>query len=890
MAIYHLSGSVISRSAGKSAVASAAYRSGEKMVDERQERVADYTRKQDVAYKEILLPENAPAWMANREKLWNAVEQGEKRKDAQLAREFNFALPKELSLAQNTALAREFVQKEFVERGMVADLCIHDHKTPEGEEQPHAHVMLTMREVTEEGFGQKNREWNAKENLCLWRESWAEHANRYLALNGIEQAIDHRTLKEQGIDLIPQSKIGPAVARDHMARFEEHQKIARENGTRIAENPSIALNAITHQQSTFTHHDLAKFINRHTVDTEQFQEVYEKVKLSTEMVSLGLDEQKRERYTTQEMLAIERGMLETVSDLDNFKHDALIGECGSLSSQQKEALEHIAQAGDIKCLVGYAGTGKSYLLNQARETWEQEGYRVLGATLSGIAAENLEGASGIESRTLASRFYHWERGESLTSKDILVIDEAGLIGSRQMARALNEAKAHGAKVVLIGDPEQLQAIEAGAAFRAITEHTGYLELTEIRRQKEAWQQDATKEFATTKTQEALNRYDEHQNIHGFETQAVAKQSLVEMWNETRLNNPDKTQIMLSYTRRDAQELNELARELRKQNGELGEDSALNTARGSKVFATGDRIYFLQNDRDLGVMNGTLGTIDKINNQRVTVRLDKGGNEPEKQKTISFSLEQYNNIDHGYAATIHKAQGVTVDRSYILASKHLDSHATYVGMSRHREQADLFWSKEEFENQIDLNYALSRDRSKDTTLDYNPYKEKPDNQEFKEKSLQKSVSDFVKELVNLGKSSEEKTEEKKRDHVQELQSISRSATSAKEIRELKEQFSRENPEIAKMERFAAMSKDEKKVFLFMERYDALKEKYEYAKEHHRSATEKSVKEQLDRSMYDISKDKKAMELIHRQDRELSKEIEKSSKQMERTKTKELELSL
>ena len=148
-------------------MAAAAYRSGEKLYDERQERLIDYTRKQDVAYKEILLPGEAPLWMSDREKLWNAVEMGEKRKDAQLAREFNFALPKELSLAQNIELARAFVEKEFVSRGMVADLCIHDHKTPEGEEQPHAHVMLTMREVTENGFGLKNRDWNAKENIFL---------------------------------------------------------------------------------------------------------------------------------------------------------------------------------------------------------------------------------------------------------------------------------------------------------------------------------------------------------------------------------------------------------------------------------------------------------------------------------------------------------------------------------------------------------------------------------------------------------------------------------------------------------------------------------------------------------------------------------------------------
>ena len=162
MAIYHFSGTIISRSQGRSAVACAAYRSAEKLVDERYKKTHDYTHKQDVAFTEILLPENAPSSMLNREKLWNAVEAIEKRKDAQLAREFNFALPCELTLEQNIALARDFVTQAFVSQGMVADLCIHNDKTGDGQLQPHAHVMLTLRKVTLDGFGQKERAWNAK--------------------------------------------------------------------------------------------------------------------------------------------------------------------------------------------------------------------------------------------------------------------------------------------------------------------------------------------------------------------------------------------------------------------------------------------------------------------------------------------------------------------------------------------------------------------------------------------------------------------------------------------------------------------------------------------------------------------------------------------------------
>jgi len=511
---------------------------------------------------------------------------------------------------------------------------------------------------------------------------------------------------------------------------------------------------------------LARFINRHTIDAEQFQMVYEKVKASGQIITL-VDEQGKERFTTKEMRDLETKMLGDAIELGDKAHittkDVYDDPTNAyLSSQQQEALNHIIEYGDIKCLVGYAGTGKSRLLGEAKEIWEKEGYRVYGATLSGIAAENLEAASGISSRTLASRCYYWDRGkEHLTKKDVLVIDEAGMLGSRQVARVLDEVKTAGAKAVLIGDPQQLQAIEAGAAFRAISEQTGYLELTEIRRQQEPWQQEATKEFALRNTQEALNLYEQHDCLHLFETRDIAKATLVEKWNDARIDHYDKSQIMLSYTRRDAQELNEMARASRKENNELGEDQELKTADGNKDFAINDRVYFLRNDRSLGVKNGTLGIIENIDKERgqVAVKLDRDDLNGNSQ-VVTFNLDQYNYITHGYAATIHKAQGVTVDRSYILASKHLDSHAIYVGMSRHKESAELFWSKEEFADKAELEQSLSRDRSKDVTLDYTGRGSKKSYEEgFEKNHDQEIATEFTQDSFVLGSSAWESGIEK-----------------------------------------------------------------------------------------------------------------------------------
>ena len=487
MAIYHFSVQVVSRSQGRSSVAAAAYRAAENLHDERLNKSYDFTKKNDVLEKEILLPIGAPKWMQNREQLWNAVEKKENRKDAQVAREINIALPLELNQAQNWELVKDFVQREFVDKGMVADLTFHAGGTKD-KPQPHVHVILTMREVNEDGFGQKVREWNSKELLQSWRERWAERCNLELAKVGLDIKIDHRTLEAQAINLEPQTKIGPKAASPEMARFIEHQELAHRNGERIKANPEIALDAITRQQSTFTYQDLARFINRHTDSEVQFTVVYEKVKASPSIVYLGKDDANRDRYTTNSMLALEQEMLATANKL-NITHQHEVAEAHqlaalkdkTLSTEQLQAFKHLVSNKDLVCVIGYAGTGKSYCLGAAREAWEKQGFNVIGATLSGMAAKNLESSSGIKSFVVANRLWRWERGqEKLTSKDVLVVDEVGMLGSRQMAAILAEVAGAKAKLATIGDFEQLQVIEAGAAGRAITESVGAVMLTEIR--------------------------------------------------------------------------------------------------------------------------------------------------------------------------------------------------------------------------------------------------------------------------------------------------------------------------------------------------------------------------------------------------------------------------
>ncbi|MGY2987211.1 Ti-type conjugative transfer relaxase TraA [Bradyrhizobium sp. USDA 4508] len=728
MAIYHLHVKVIGRKSGSSAVASAAYRSASRLRDERLDRSHDFSAKRGVIHSQVLLPQNAPERWSDRERLWNDVEALEARADSQLAREVEFAIPREMREAQGIALARDFVQAEFVDRGMIADLNVHWDIGDDGMLKPHAHVMLTMRAVDESGFGQKVRDWNRTEQVKRWRTRWAEFANERLAELDIDARIDHRSLEAQGIALEPQSQIGAPAHRIEDAgleadRTELHREIAHGNGQRIVANPTLAFDAITHQQSTFTRRDMAMFAHRHSDGLDQFNAVIDAMGRAPDLVELGRDGQGEDRFTTRAMIEAEQRLHHAAKRMAEREchqvrladRDTALAHSGErglvLSGEQVDALAHITDGRDLSIVVGHAGTGKSAMLGVARLAWEAAGYEVRGVALSGIAAENLESGSGVSSRTIASMEHGWRQGrDRLTARDVLVIDEAGMVGTRQLERVLSHAADAGAKIVLVGDPHQLQAIEAGAAFRSIHDRHGGVEIGEVRRQREDWQRNATRDLATGGTRAAIHAYDTHGMVHAAETREQARDDLIEGWDRDRQASPGRSRIILTHTNAEVRALNEAARDRMNAAGDLGDDVRLTVERGERSFASGDRIMFLQNERSLGVKNGTLGTIEQVSVQSMTVRTDDG-------RTVGFDLKDYNRIDHGYAATVHKAQGMTVDRTHVLATPGLDAHGSYVALSRHRDDMDLYYGRDDFASQDRLVRSLSRDRAKDMASDY-----------------------------------------------------------------------------------------------------------------------------------------------------------------------------
>ena len=751
----------ISRASGRSSVASAAYRAAERLENERDGLVHDFSRRSGVEHAEIVLPAGADAaWAKERSALWNAAEASEKRKDARVAREIEVSLPHELSGEQRLALTRAFAQGLADRYGVAVDFAIHSPHGKTDIRNHHAHIMMTTRKAGPDGLGEKsdleleNKKLQAlglptsHEQLRDIRIGWEQRTNEHLARAGLDIRVDHRSHQERGLEIEPTQHMGVHATQmerrgKDVSRVRLDEEAAKRNTALIREKPDQVLTLITAEKSVFDRHDVARVLHRYIDGAEAFQAAFAKVMASPALVELQAeqrDEQGRvveqARYSTREMVSIERDMAISADRMAEGRGFGVAGRhvdaavrvqqrAGiQLADEQLAAVAHVAGPERIAAVVGLAGAGKSTMLAAAREAWEAQGYHVHGAALAGKAAEGLEESSGIASRTLASWERGWERGfDQLGPRDVFVIDEAGMVGSKQLSRFITEADRAGAKIVLVGDPEQLQPIGAGAAFRSVAERVGFVELEGVRRQHEDWQRAASVDFGRYRTAEGLAAYAERGAIRLEDTGEQVRGAIVRDVMADMAARPDGSRLVLAHRRADVQDLNEAIRAARQDRtgpggqGELAGEIVYQTTEGARAFAPGDRLLFRENNRDLGVKNGMLGTVvEHAEEGRLGVRLDSAKG-PGQGRVVSVSTADYAAVDHGYAVTIHKAQGATVDRAYVLASGTMDRHLTYVAMTRHRDEAQLYASREEFRADGALSARLSRSQAKETTLDY-----------------------------------------------------------------------------------------------------------------------------------------------------------------------------
>src|SRR5471032_1586733 len=704
MAVCHFALQAISRGKGRSAIAAAAYRSGTALTNEATGKRHDYSRRVssgeiDPSETDILVPEGVAATLAlDRSQLWNAAERAERRRDSRVATEILLALPAELDRAQRRALTTQYAQLLADRYGVAVDYAIHPPSKAGDQRNHHAHLLMTTRRISARGLGERSAlEHNEDKrkalgllrraaeirNLC---EEWAQLANRALERAGQEARLDPRSYRDRGLDLVPQPKKGPAgnglqrrfIVPDMLSISPETQAV---NAEIIRADPSQLLRLLADSQSVFTRQEIAQTLDRYVSDHEQFQLCLAAIMASPELLALPARQRVSlpdfpvlelpAKYTLHSTAQLEWRLLADALELASTRTlgaqinrglaaetieiaVATLAEWDGLelSPSQRQALEHVTGPEGLSAIVGVAGAGKSTLLKAARLGWEREGFRVFGAATAGKAAQSLFQSSGMRSNTIASLIWSWDQGTArLSSRDVLVIDEAGMIDSKTMGRLVHEVRLAGAKIVLVGDPEQLPAIGAGAPFRALIERTPPARLLEVRRQALEWQRAATVAFAQSRTAEALQAYAAEGRIR-LEADPLARTIALFLESYARPG----TQAALAHTNADVTALNEGIRVGLKRSGVLqaGQGGVHQTRAGAREFLSGDRITLLRNARLrsadgrglVEVRNGQLGNVVRTEREALYVQIDDAA-------LVRVPLKDYPDVDHGYALTVHK---------------------------------------------------------------------------------------------------------------------------------------------------------------------------------------------------------------------------------------------
>jgi Ti-type conjugative transfer relaxase TraA len=405
------------------------------------------------------------------------------------------------------------------------------------------------------------------------------------------------------------------------------------------------------------------------------------------------------RYTTKTVLETEQDILRSAGQLAHMQQHPVSAPVRAfvlkrsafmtITEEQARAVRHATGPEGLALIDGQAGTGKTYVMRAVRDIYQKHGYRVIGLAPTNAVARILREDGFTVARTLHSELWALDHGRAQwDSRTVVMVDEAAMIDSRNLSRLTAYAQASGAKLILTGDDRQLPSIEAGGMFGVLKKRFGAAQLTEVYRQRKDDDREASQLMATGNFADALASYERNHAIHWTATQEEALSALLRQWAEDSAENDAQSRFVFAYTNRDVDRLNAALRQVREQRGELGAAQRFMTKHGAGLFATGDRIQFTGTDKPQGVFNGEVGTIRDIAGSRFTVALDGPGH-----NTVAFDAEAFKDFRLGYAGTIYKGQGRTIDQTYLYHSQHWTAAPSYVALTRHREKTALFVARD-----------------------------------------------------------------------------------------------------------------------------------------------------------------------------------------------------
>jgi nucleoside-triphosphatase THEP1 len=802
MAIYSLHAGFVSRSSGRSAVQSAAYICGENLHEERRDRTADYSRKaKHVAFVATLVPEQS---RYKGLEVWNAVENFEDNyadrhfkdenarikftESAQTAQTVIVALPNEFSLETSKELLEKFINTRFVSRGLIITYAIHN-----SEGNLHAHLQISRRAIGENGnfLERKDREICTRAALLETRKLWADMTNEFLAREGLKERITEKSFADLGINLEATKHRGwyaDIIGADSRIA-QENLEISKRNEEKILIDPNIILDYLNEKSAVFSQKDILNEIGKRVFESNRISAVFEKVLEEAKYVGESINGEFL--YTGERYQKLESDVLSKFDILASQKAEtvcrseiisSVLENYGYLSKEQKTAVEGLCGNSNIGILLGRAGAGKTTTMKTVSDIYKNSGARVIGMSLSAVASENLGRDAEIESATIAAWSHRWRSYElakekflsfdsmltdgmlkqldwyndlkryedfQLKSGDVIVVDEAGMVGTKDWKTILDAAERFGAKIIAVGDDNQFKAISAGDCLRqfvnmdraelngsaAIASDVGELrqnifELSEIRRQQEEWQKEASVELSKLNIGEALAKYENNGRVHACETTSFCAARYLEIGKKG-------SAAVLCSTNRECAAINDEIRFLKKEKGELGADFVKINDRN---FAENDKVIFLENNKLFDVKNGQVGIVKSFCDGILSVRTES--------ETKNIDVSEYDKINHAYAITLHKSQGKTFDNTIVVAGKMMDAKAMYVGMTRHRENVDLYYKKSDFGSFEELVTAVSRYAHKDSLEDYRNIENQNKSRVFEYRELLLETASVLKE-INTG---------------------------------------------------------------------------------------------------------------------------------------------
>jgi conjugative relaxase-like TrwC/TraI family protein len=398
------------------------------------------------------------------------------------------------------------------------------------------------------------------------------------------------------------------------------------------------------------------------------------------------------RWTTPDMLRVEKNLIQMASARRSAgaglarpaEITKAITERPSLSAEQQTMVRRICGSGDgVEVVPGIAGSGKTFALAAARDAWKASGHIVAGVALSAQAARQLETGSGIPSGTIARFQRDLDRPvyPGLTPRHVLVIDEAAMVGTRTLVDLISRVHKAGAKAVLIGDACQLPEIDAGGAFAGLTRRSRPVSLTNNRRQHEAWERQALADLRLGHAPKALAAYEAHERIHHQTEPERTVEDMVDRWWATLGDGGDA--LMLAAHHDAVRDLNDRAR---RRMGDAGRLCGAPVELGRREYSAGDQVLGLTNDYRIGILNGTRATVAAIEGERSQLLLTITDG---RSLAVPFAYAEAGHLAHGYAMTIHKAQGATCDHALLLVDETMSREAIYTAMSRGRHRNDLY---------------------------------------------------------------------------------------------------------------------------------------------------------------------------------------------------------